>query len=116
MNYNSDFKYDLKLGQLSEKALNDILNNKKIEVKRDYKAVKTGNFFVEYKSRGKASGILKTQSDYYCIFLKDDLFITISVEDLKSRCKKYLKTKRDVRGGDSNTSKGILLPLIDLIK
>ena len=33
MNFNSDFKYDLELGQLGEKYLNEILSNKKIEVK-----------------------------------------------------------------------------------
>ena len=30
MNYNSDFKYDLKLGQLGEKHLGKILNGTKI--------------------------------------------------------------------------------------
>jgi hypothetical protein len=27
---------------------------------------------------------------------------------------KYFKTERDITGGDENTSKGILLPLVDL--
>ena len=36
MDYNSDFKFDLKLGQLGEKHLADILKDKKIEVKTDY--------------------------------------------------------------------------------
>jgi hypothetical protein len=36
-------------------------------------------------------------------------------ELLKKKCRKYLGTKRDVLGGDNNTSKGILLPVIELV-
>ena len=35
--------------------------------------------------------------------------------ELKIKCRKYLNTKRDIKGGDSNTSKGILLPIKELI-
>ena len=42
MEYNSDFKYDLDLGQLGEKLVYDILTNKKVEVKTDYQAKDTG--------------------------------------------------------------------------
>ena len=42
-NYNTDFRYDLKLGQIGEKHLGNILNNKKVEVKTDYQAMQTGN-------------------------------------------------------------------------
>ena len=45
MHFNSDFKYDLKLGQLGEKHLSRILKDKKIEVKTDFQAEKTGNIF-----------------------------------------------------------------------
>jgi hypothetical protein len=31
-------------------------------------------------------------------------------------CRKYIGTNRDILGGDSNTSKGILLPMEDLFK
>ena len=79
MNYNNDFKYDLKIGQLGEKHLNEILNNKKIEVKTDFKAQKTGNV-------------------------------------LKNICRCYIGTNRDVRGGDNNTSKGVLVPITELTK
>ena len=47
MEYNSDFKYDLDLGQLGEKLVYDILTNKKVEVKTDYQASATGNVFNE---------------------------------------------------------------------
>ena len=47
MKYSSDFRYDLKLGQVKEKELGEILNNKTIEVKTDLKAIETGSVFVE---------------------------------------------------------------------
>jgi hypothetical protein len=38
MDYNADFSYDLAVGQMSEKALGDIFQNRKVEVKADLKA------------------------------------------------------------------------------
>jgi hypothetical protein len=113
MNYNNDFKYDLKVGQAKEKELGDIFNNKTVEVKYDLQALKTGNVYVEYFSRGKASGISKSTSDYYC-FCFGETFHIIETLTLKERCRKYLKTFRDKTGGDNNTSLGILLPLTEL--
>ena len=66
MNYNNDFKYDLKVGQTKEQELGDIFNNKTVEVKYDLQALITGNVFVEYFSRGKKSGISTSIADYYC--------------------------------------------------
>lgn len=113
MKYNNDFKYDLKVGQIKEEELGNIFNNKKIEIKYDLQALKTGNIYVEYESRGKKSGISKTESDYYC-FAFGRTFHLIETELLKDKCRKYIKTDRDRTGGDSNTSKGILLPLDEL--
>ena len=113
MNYNNDFKYDLKVGQVKEEELGNILNSSTIEVKYDLKALKTGNVYVEYFSRGKQSGISKSKADYYC-FAFGETFHLIKTSDLKDRCRKYLNTDRDKVGGDNNTSKGILLPIKEL--
>jgi hypothetical protein len=113
MEYCSDFNYDLKVGQIKEKELAEIFNSKKIEVKYDLKALETRNVYVEYKSRGKPSGISKSSADYYC-FCFGDTFHLIKTEELKSKCRKYLNTNRDKLGGDNNTSKGILLPIKEL--
>jgi len=115
MNYRSDFKYDLEVGQVYEKLLGDIFENKKVEVKRDFGATKTGNVFVEYECRGKKSGIETTMADWWCFFIKDNTSILVETKELKVRCRKYINTRRDVKGGDNNLSKGILLPLKDLI-
>ena len=113
MNYNNDFKYDLKVGQVKEKELGDVFSSSTIEMKYDLKALDTGNVYVEYWSRGKKSGISTTESDYYC-FAFGDTFHLIRTEDLKSRCREFIGTDRDRRGGDNNTSKGILLPISKL--
>ena len=63
MKYNNDFKYDLKIGQVKEKQLAEILNDKTIEVKYDLKALETGNIYVEYQSRGKPSGISTSEAN-----------------------------------------------------
>ena len=115
MNYNSDFKYDLQLGQLGEKHLGNILDNEKVEVKTDYQASDTGNLFIEYLSRGKESGIITTEATWFAFIVSNEKIILVSTNKLKKLCRPYLNTKRDVKGGDDNTSKRILLPIKDLL-
>ena len=114
MDYNNYFKYDLKVGQVKEEELGKIFSSDTVEVKHDLKALSTGNVYVEYFSRGKKSGISTSQSDYYC-FAFGNTFHLISTKELKIKCRKYLGTSRDKIGGDLNTSKGILLPLKELM-
>ena len=115
MKYCNNFEYDLKIGQIKEKELGYILDNKTIEVKTDLQASKTRRVFVEYESRGKPSGISKTKADYYCFVVSEFSYIIIKTTALKNKCRKYLKTSLDKKGGDNNTSKGILLPLAELL-
>lgn len=115
MKYNNDFKYDLKVGQVAEERLADILQNKTIEVKRDLQAIQTGNIFIEYESRNKPSGIATTQAHYWCYFINNSRMFIIETKELKELTRKYIKTKRNIVGGDMNSSKGILLPLTDLL-
>ncbi len=118
MEYNNDFKHDLRVGQLKEEALGDIFNSSTIEVKYDQRAYHTGNIFVEYESRGKPSGLSTTEAEYYCYVLSSDIgdtFHLMKTSIIKNKCRAYFKTKRDTVGGDSNTSKGILLPIKELL-
>ena len=115
MQLNSDFRFDLAIGQTYETQLAELLG-KKIEVKRDFKALETGNIFVEYESRGKRSGIATSEAEWWCYWLSEKHFVMVEKDELKELCRKYLNTNRDVKGGDSNTSKGILLPMIDFLK
>jgi hypothetical protein len=109
LKHNNDFRFDLEIGKSYETQLAELIGQR-IEVKRDFKALETGNIFIEYESRGKPSGLATTQADYWCYWLSDEHCILIKTEKLKELCRKFLYTNRDVLGGDSNTSKGILLP------
>ena len=70
MEYCSNFRYDLEVGQVAEHAIGEMLANEKIEIKRDMKAKETGNIFIEYESRGKPSGISTTESKFYCFVVE----------------------------------------------
>tara|TARA_R110000803_G_scaffold151060_1_gene216237 strand:+ start:183 stop:539 length:357 start_codon:yes stop_codon:yes gene_type:complete len=113
--YNNNFKYDLKIGQIKERELADIFQREPIEVKYDLKALDTGNVYVEYYSRGKKSGISTSEAKFYCFAFVDDTYHLIKTKNLKVKCREYINTSRDKKGGDNNTSKGILLPITDLL-
>jgi hypothetical protein len=116
MKYNSNFRYDLKVGQATEELLGSILEDHTIEVKDDSaKSAKTGNVFIEFKSRGKRSGIAKSHAEWWAIRTSEDTFVIISAKKLKEVCRKYYKLKKIVRGGDANTSWGILVPREELL-
>jgi hypothetical protein len=119
MKFCSDFRYDLEVGQVKERELSEILINKKIEVKFDRQAKDTGNVYIEYESRGNPSGLAKSEADYWCIVIKESIFILIKTEELKDICRGYISSghwRGKKEGGDNDTSIGVLLPLIDLIK
>ena len=85
MKFNSDFKYDLEVGQVEEERLAHLLSGGKIEVKRDFIAHKTGNVFVEYESRGAPSGISTTQADYWAFVLEYETVVIIPSNRLKQK-------------------------------
>lgn len=105
----------MEVGQLAEKALADILEHKTVEVKNDLKALQTGNLFIEFMSRGKKSGIDRTEADYWC-FAIGDVYILLSTEKLKELVEPLKGTKAERLGGDNNTSVGVLLPIKKLFE
>jgi len=114
MQYCSNFRHDLEVGQVAEKALADIIENKTVEVKNDLKAMDTGNLFIEFMSRGKKSGIDKTEADYWC-FCVGDVYILLATAKVKELVEPLKGTSAERLGGDNNTSVGVLLPLIELL-
>ena len=84
MKHNGNYSYDLLLGQKGEGLLADILKLKgdKVEVKTDYKATRTGNLFIEYESRGKASGLSTSTADYWAFIINQPLMIHMCYEFL----------------------------------
>ena len=111
MKFNSDFKYDLEVGQVEEKMLAQILSGSTIEVKRDFLAHRTGNVLVEYESRGKPSGIATTQAKHWAFILENETVVIIRTDRLKDKCRAEFQSGRIASGGDSDTSKGVLLPV-----
>ena len=116
VDFNSDFRHDLEVGQLSEKFLANLLENRTIEVKRDFLAAKTGNVFVEYESRGKPSGIATSTADYWAFVLDDERIIMIPRGLLKVMAREAFEADRLATGGDSNTSRGVLVRVRELVE
>ena len=119
MKYNSDFKYDLEFGVLEgETWFDEIVSNRKFEVKTDRLSAKTGNIYIEYESRGKPSGIKTTQADYWVYKVTETKAIVIKTDELKEIVRQLIIDKKaipNVRGGDNNTSLGVLVKIKDLL-
>lgn len=116
---NSTFEYDLKVGKTFEKKLGEIFENKTVEVKTDFYALGMGSVYVEYESRNKPSGILTSQADYYCFFIVDGggikSVVLVKTPRLKVLFKKYYDKGCIKKGGDNLTSKGVIIPLDEIL-
>ena len=119
MKHSSSFSHDLNFGEIAEDWLNILFKDGRlIEVKSDRLIHKTGNLFIEYKSRDKPSGLATTTANY-CIYRMDmlDTAIILPTNLLKKVCRVYYKNNEfKIKGGDNNTSDGLLIPLIRLLK
>ena len=107
------FDIDLNYGEVREKQVADMLQNKKIEVKSERDMwQRTGNIAVEYESYGKPSGIKATESDYWfhnlCIGNETYATLVFRTDVLRSIIDSLDYTK-SVNGGDHNASRMYLL-------
>ena len=113
--FNKDKRFDISLkeGEIKEQELANILTNKKIEVKFDKLFHKTKNLAIEFKSRGKASGICTTEADYWAFILdKTGIIIIADREILQEKLK--VIDRKIVSGGDDQTSQTVLIKPEDL--
>lgn len=115
MEFNRDFRYDLKVGQMAESWLADILMSKTIEIKRDFKASRTGRVFVEFFSRGKPSGIDTTEADFWAFIIDGETVVILPTARLKELVREAKDEGKIWKGGDSNTSQGVLIDLERLV-
>ena len=115
------FDLDLQYGQVREKIVADMLQDKKIEVKSERGMwLKTGNIAIEYECYGKPSGINATKSDYWFhnLCVGDEVFATLVFET--KMLKKIINTSinenkvRSVSGGDHNASRMYLMNIQNL--
>ena len=122
-NNNSDFDIDLEFGQIFEKSLALILQDKKIEVKTERDKWKdTGNIAIElYNHNKKApSGLSVTKASYWATILVDDYLIhsihILPVKQLKERVKDIVRNGggKIVMGGDFKCSEIALIPIQEI--
>jgi len=115
---NNTFTHDLKFGQMKEEELANILVNQPIEVKTDCKWKKTGNLAIEYKSRGKPSGIATTKSEYWAFILDANGFtegiLIVPIAKLIVVAKYHYQKGNIVNGGENSDM--VLVPIADLVK
>tara|TARA_R100000808_G_scaffold14703_1_gene34555 strand:+ start:131 stop:754 length:624 start_codon:yes stop_codon:yes gene_type:complete len=129
--YNNDNKFDVDLafGNIYEEEFVNLLEEigwkAEIKTERDSGDKKdwgqTNNIAIEFSSRGKKSGILTTEAEWWVqILTKDDkcrAIVMLPTKVLKEKIK-TLKEKgeiRETRGGDDNTSGLALIPLNKLL-
>jgi len=107
------FDIDLNYGQVREKQVADMLQDKKIEVKSERDMwQRTGNIAVEYESYGKPSGIKATESDYWFhnLCIGDETYATLVFRtDVLRSIINSLDYTKSVKGGDHNASAMYLL-------
>ena len=118
-----DFDLDLKFGEFHEQLLFQSLSktgNVTVEVKTDRLAVKTGNLAVEFRYRGRPSGIQTTKSDeYFFVIVEQDGSIryrlNIPTAKLKKIAYRRFMNGLTTTGGQYNATEMILIPIIDLL-
>ena len=113
MKHSNSFYYDLDFGEKAEDWVKEIFSDGlKVEVKFDRMAHLTGNLFVEVYSRGAKSGISVTQANYWIFRIKEKSYaLIVNTEKLKELCRIVYQTDGLVKGGDNNTSDGVLIPI-----
>ena len=119
-----NFDIDLDFGKKGEELILEIFEgNSKIEVKTERdRWMETGNIVIEYRYKGKPSGISVTKAKWWIHILSLDGKMKFSfifpVDVLKRKIKSMLadKTARLTMGGDENMSSLALLPIKEVIK
>ncbi len=125
MDCDTIFDESLKIGSEGEELLRLIAKayiargESVVEVKNDKLVSKTGNVYVEHECRGKPSGIAISTSPYWAIVLdgpnyKREVIVIIRATRLREICKQ--SGYRNVKGGDSNTSRGYLMSVVRLLR
>ena len=111
----SNFVNDLPFGEKYEDELKVALDGQ-MECKADRLCQKTGNVYVETRSRGKPSGINVTTAKYwaFCLWVEEreaQTWVIVPTKILKKLMTNYPIKK----GGDNWTSKGYIIPKGDLL-
>lgn len=91
-NKDSSWDIDLEFGEIQEKKIADILQDKKIEVKSDRGLWKqTGNFVVEFEYKNNPSGISITKSNFWMQNLTDGKDMVFSLLLPTETIRRYIR-------------------------
>lgn len=128
-----DFKKDLSIGEIAQNFINKQLEREfgkmkvsrglfgdydltsdsgyTVEVKFDRKSKSTDNVAIEYRYRGKPSGISTTKAIewIHIFYLNGWVYCRIRREDLRNFIKTNIKSISRIKGGDNNMSDILLI-------
>lgn len=105
------FDIDLLHGKAREDAFAHVLTRAKVECKSDGKCRSTGNVFIEFRQRGRDSGIKTTTADWWAIEYADDCWVVLPTQRLIALARQAYRVKGSVRGGDGDEYEGVLIPI-----
>jgi hypothetical protein len=110
------FDKDLAFGESRESAFVQAITRARVEVKSDQKARSTGNVFIEYRQKGRPSGIATSEAEWWAIEVDDDVFITVRRSKLKALARQAIATGKHTAGGDFDEYDGALVPVVWLVQ
>ena len=90
-----------------------MLGEARVEVKSDAIARRTGNLFVEYRQRGRPSGIAVTEAEYWAFEYDQDCWLVVPTQRLLEITREVYRDypERRRKGGDFNLYDGVLVPI-----
>jgi len=116
------FDIDLRDGEEREDAFAKVMKHEKVEHKRDYGAISSGNVYVEYEqlcSDGvwRPSGLATTDAAYWAFEVTESRWVVVATEELKAITRNVAmrEPSRKCHGGDFNKTKGVKVPLAALV-
>ena len=110
------FDIDLRHGVAREDALVHVFLQARVEHKCDEKARRTGNLFIEYRQKGRPSGIAVTTAAWWAFEFDDESWLIVPTKKLKRLARLAYQQNRRAKGGDYNLYEGVLLPIEWLVR
>lgn len=119
-----DWDISLEFGEFHENRVRQLFEAEggTIEVKADKAWHTTGNVAIEYRFRGRPSGLSTTEAKWWCTVLtnknnpkESDMIVLWSVSKLKAHLKNIQHKIRKVNAGYRRASKVLLVPVRDFL-